>query len=242
MTSFVYHVIASTLRWIAALSVVGAMLASLSCGGGGLQLTRIAVLPQNITVAGTPTIIYTAIGHYKNSQTTQDITGQVVWKTSAPSIADFSDPTHPNYLIPTGSGCGANIGVTASVYQNSQNPSSGPAVVGPATINIQCGTGSGIDFGLSSNPTSVTASAGSQATYTISVLIKSGNPTVDLQVTSGLPAGATASFNPPSVTGTSFSTLTISIAAGTAPTTYHPKVTGTDASGSLSLTVNLTVT
>jgi hypothetical protein len=226
------------IRWIAALVMLGVGL-SLSCGHDP-QLIRIAVSPQNITVAGTPAIIYTAVGYYKGSQTTKDLTSQVTWKASTPSIAAFSDTTHPNYLIPTGTGCGANLGVTAAIYKNPTNPTSGQAVLGSATVNVECGTP--VDFSLSANPTTVTVSAGNTASYTISVLVKSGSPTVNLQVTSGLPPGVSASFNPPSVTGTSFSTLTITIGPGIAPGTYHPKITGNDESGSLGLPLTLTVT
>jgi len=41
------------------------------------------------------------------------------------------------------------------------------------------------------------------------------------------------------VTGTAFSTLTISTAPGTAAGTYHPKFTGTDGSGALTLVLTL---
>lgn len=228
-------------RRIAALVIVCAVITFPSCGGGGNPaLMRITVLPPTITVAGTPTIIYTAIGHYQNSQTTQDITTQVSWQTSTPSIVAFSDSTHPNYLIPTGTGCGSNIGVTASVPQNPSDPSSGQIVIGTASVSVECGTGGGVDFGLSSNPTSITASPGSQAIYNVSVLVKSGSPTVDLQA-AGLPPGSIAAFNPSSVTGSSFSTLTITVGAGAAAGTYHPRITGTDASGSLNLSVTLIV-
>lgn len=166
---------------------------------------------------------------------------QVVWQSSVPSIADFSDPTHPNYLTPSGTGCGTNVGIKAVVYKDPKDPSS-PAIFGSANVNVQCATGSGLDFGLSAAPTSVTVSAVSTATYTINVVVNSGSPTVDLQFVGGLPsAGSTASLNPSSVTGTAFSTLTISTAPGTAPGTYHPKITGTDGSGALTLVLTLIV-
>ena len=114
-------------------------------------------------------------------------------------------------------------------------------MIGTATVSVQCGTGGGVDFGLSSNPTSLTASAGSQAIYNINVLVKSGGPTGDLQVAGGLPAGSTAAFNPASVTGSSFSTLTITVGPGATSGTYHPRIIGTDASGSLNMPVTLIV-
>src|SRR5262245_66623420 len=119
MASFLFRITTLLLRGIAALGVVGATWLSLSCGGGGkLQLARISIVPQNVTVAGTPTIIYTAVGHYSQSTQTKDITSQVQWQTSAPSIVAFSDPTHPNYLLPTGTGCGSNLAILAIVYKD----------------------------------------------------------------------------------------------------------------------------
>jgi uncharacterized repeat protein (TIGR01451 family) len=159
----------------------------------------------------------------------------------APFRAGRPSTTHPNYLLPTGTGCGSNLGVTASVYKDKNNTSSGEAIVGTATVNVQCGTGSGTDFGLSSDPTSVTTSAGSTATYTINVIANSGNPTVGLRVTSGLPAGTAAHFNPASVTAVGASTLTITTSASTATGTYHPRITGSDDGGTLNLGTTLNI-
>ena len=58
---------------------------------------------------------------------------------------------------------------------------------------------------------------------------------------SGLPSGATASFNPTSVTSGGSSTLTISTTSGTAAGTYTVTVTGAATSGSHSATYTLTV-
>jgi len=226
-------------RGLGALLALGTAVVSLSCGDQ--QLLRIQVLPANIIVAGTPTIIYQAIGHYSKTMTTQDLTNQVAWSTSTPTIVAFSDPTHPNYLIPTGSGCGANISVTASMFKNPKDPQSGTSVVGPATVNVQCGTPTGgVDFGLTSNPTTVTASPGSTAIFSILVVVKTGNPAIELAV-SNLPAGATALFTPPTVVGTTTSNLAITTLATTPANTYHMKVTGTDASGSLNLNLSMVV-
>lgn len=243
MTSFLSCMTSFLLRGITGVVVVSATLISVSCGGASdPKLTNIAIQPQNVTVAGTPTIVYTALGRYANTQGVKDITTKVVWKTSAPSLIAFSDPIHPNYLLPSGSGCGTNLGVTAVVYTDPKNPSSGQAVVGNATLNIECETESGADFSLSSIPTGINGSPGSTATYTIDVSSDIGNSNVALQVSGGLPAGATANFNPSSVTGTGSSTLTVSTSASTAVALYHLRITGTDASGSLTLGVNLNVT
>jgi hypothetical protein len=243
MTSFLVWIRTFLFHNIVVLIIVGVTLISWSCGGGtSPQLTTIAIQPQNVTVAGTPTIVYTALGRYANTPGMKDITAKVQWKTSAPSIVAFSDSAHPNYLLPSGSGCGTNLGVMAVVYTNPDNPSSGQAVVGNATMNVECVTGAGTDFSLSSIPTVVSGSAGSTVTYAINVTANSGTPTVALQITGALPAGTTTNFNPVSVIGTGSSTLTVSTSGTTAVGLYHLRITGTDASGSLTLGVNLNIT
>src|SRR2546426_1975173 len=59
---------------------------------------------------------------------------------------------------------------------------------------------------------------------------------------SGLPAGATASFNPSTVTAGGSSTLTISLVSSTLVGSYALTVTGTGASATHSTSVSLTVT
>ena len=66
------------------------------------------------------------------------------------------------------------------------------------------------------------------------------NSSVNLSV-SGLPAGATASFNPASVTPAGSSTLTITTAGGAVPGTYTLTITGVSGSLSHSATVSLTI-
>lgn len=245
MTSFLGQVTNSLFRRIAVLVILAATLICLSCGDDEIspKLTSIGIVPQNVTVAGTPTIVYTAIGHYGNKGGTKDISTQVQWQSTAPSIVAFSDPSHPNYLLPTGSGCGTNLGIVAAIYSNPSNPSSGTAVVGNAGISVECGTSGGADFSLSSIPTSVSATAGSIATYTINVAANPGkSPIIALQVTGGLPAGATANFSPRTITGSGTSTLTITTSASTNVNLYHLRISGADLSGSLVLDVDLNIT
>ena len=233
------------LRMTGALAMSSALLAALCCGGGPpAKLVSIQVLPGTITVAGTPTIIYTALGHYNTPNQppqTKDISTQVLWKTNTPAIIDFIDPAHPNYLQPSGSGCGTNLGVTASVYSNPTDPSSGTVVVGTAKVNVQCGNGSGADFSLVAAPLTTTVGQGNTATYTITVKPVSGAPTVNLQITGGVPAGASASLNPASITAPGISTLTVTTTAGTPNGHYPILITGSDNSSSLTVSIVLVV-
>jgi hypothetical protein len=97
------------------------------------------------------------------------------------------------------------------------------------------------DFAISADPASVTVPDGSSGTSTISTQVTSGSAeSIDLGLT-GLPAGATASFSPATISGGDSSTLTIS--AGTAdPGDYTLTVTGTAPSATHSTSIDLTVT
>jgi len=97
------------------------------------------------------------------------------------------------------------------------------------------------NFWLTATPNSGSASAG----VAFSNVIKldtfggySGTTTLSL---SGLPAGATASFNPPSITGAGFTTLTVTVATNTLPVTTNLTIIGTGGGATNLVTVALTV-
>jgi hypothetical protein len=96
------------------------------------------------------------------------------------------------------------------------------------------------DFSISASPSTVTVTRGNSGTSTISTAVTSGSAqTVSLSA-SGVPSGATATFNPTSVTAGGSSTLTLS--SGTAAAgTYTITVTGTGTSATHSTTVTFVV-
>jgi hypothetical protein len=95
------------------------------------------------------------------------------------------------------------------------------------------------DFALSATPGSQTMARGDTGSYNVNVTPSSGFGGSVSFSASGLPSGATASFNPTSVTGSGSSTLTV-IAGSTTPIgTYPLAITGT--SGSLSHSVMVTL-
>ncbi len=98
------------------------------------------------------------------------------------------------------------------------------------------------DFTLSAETPSVSVNRGSSISLNVDVTSLSGSSNVALSVSSGLPAGATASFSPPSVTGSGSSVLTISTASSTATGTYNLLVRGTSSSDTRTASVALTVT
>jgi hypothetical protein len=98
------------------------------------------------------------------------------------------------------------------------------------------------DFSISVSPTSGSVVQGNSTTTTVSTAVTSGSAqTVSLSA-SGLPSGATATFNPTSVTAGNSSTLTISTASTTPTGTSTITITGTGTSATHSTTYSLTVT
>ncbi|GAA2718296.1 M4 family metallopeptidase [Micromonospora olivasterospora] len=99
----------------------------------------------------------------------------------------------------------------------------------------------GNDFSVTLSPTSGSVNPGSAVSTTVSTATTSGSAQTVTFSASGLPAGASASFSPASVTSGGSSTLTISTSASTAPGTYTVTVTGAATSGNRTATYSLTV-
>jgi hypothetical protein len=98
------------------------------------------------------------------------------------------------------------------------------------------------DFSMSATPSSLSLAPGASGSSTIGTAVTSGSAqSVSLSV-SGLPSGATASFNPTSVTAGGSSTMTITAGATTSAGTYTVTVTGTGSSATHTTTISLTVT
>jgi len=99
----------------------------------------------------------------------------------------------------------------------------------------------GPDFSTSASPSSQTVVAGGNTPYTVNVGALNGfNGPVNFSA-SGLPSGASASFNPASVTGSGSSTMTVATSTSTPAGTYTITITGTSGSVTHSTTVSLTV-
>ena len=134
--------------------------------------------------------------------------------------------------------------------QNSVTPLSGTTVTLNATAptadkydftiaEILPAAGSSPDFVLSSNPSSQTAQAGASVQFTATIApVGAFTGTVTLSV-SGMPVGATGTFNPPTVSGSGSSTLSISTLTSTPAGSYPLTITAT--SGSLIHVTNATL-
>ncbi len=97
------------------------------------------------------------------------------------------------------------------------------------------------DFTIGTSPSSGSTNPGSSVTTTVNTSVRSGSAETVTLTASGLPAGATASFSPSSVTAGSSSTLTISTGASTPPGIYSVTVTGAAPSATHTATYTLTV-
>lgn len=135
-------------RWlsIAVLLTAAAVLLNLSSCARSQKLEAITVNPQGSTitlgaVGEQVSVQFTALGTYIHPPETRDITSKAVWTTDAPGILSL-DSAHPGLVTTTGTGCGTNLGVTASVYSDPANPSAGSVIVGSSTISVSFGTGS----------------------------------------------------------------------------------------------------
>jgi hypothetical protein len=97
------------------------------------------------------------------------------------------------------------------------------------------------DFSIAASPGSQTVGQTRSTSYTATVTPLLGfNGSVTFNVT-GLPAGATASFNPPSVSGGSSTTMTLIAGAATPTGTYNVTITGSSGSLTHSTSVTLVV-
>jgi Stage II sporulation protein len=98
------------------------------------------------------------------------------------------------------------------------------------------------DFSVSASPSSQSVIPGASTTYTVTVTASGGfNGTVALSA-SGLPADATASFNPASVVGSGSSTMTVTTSASTPAGSSTVTITGTSGALMHTTTVSLVVT
>jgi subtilisin family serine protease len=97
------------------------------------------------------------------------------------------------------------------------------------------------DFSLSASPASQTVTPGGSTAYTATVTPSGGFSGTVTFSASGLPAGAVASFNPASVTGSGFSTMTVTTSGTTPAGSYTLTITGTSGSLVHSTTVTLVV-
>jgi hypothetical protein len=139
--------------------------------------------------------------------------------------------TPGNVIYNTPGTFAATLTVTDNAGLTDPNPPSRKITVIPAP-----------DFGISATPSSRSVIQGSGTNYTVTITPSNGfSGTVSFSV-SGLPSGASASFTPSTISGQGTSTLNVATSSSTPAGSYALKITGSTASLSHRVTVNLTVT
>jgi hypothetical protein len=104
------------------------------------------------------------------------------------------------------------------------------------------GTNAAPDFSLGMSPSAQSVAQGGNTTYTATVTANGGFTGNVALNASGLPPGATASFNPPSITNAGSSVMTITVGSGVAAGTYPLTVTATSGAITHTASVSLIVT
>jgi hypothetical protein len=102
-----------------------------------------------------------------------------------------------------------------------------------------CGAPPAPDFTLAASPNSQTVLPGQSTSYTVTVTPSGGFTGTITFSASGLPSGASASFNPASVTGSGTSTMSVVTTASTPAGSYPLTITGT--SGALVHSTSVTL-
>jgi subtilase family serine protease len=170
-------------------------------------------------------------------------TGSVTLSASGlPSGANATFGTNP---ISGGSG-NSTVNVTTNTstptgtYTLTITGTSG-SLTHSTTVTLVVNSGSSQSFSISASPATQTVTRGSNTAYTVTVTAINGfNGQVTFRVR-GLPANASASFNPGSVTGHGTSTLTISTNSSTSTGTFSLRIRGTSGGVTHSTTVQLIV-
>jgi subtilisin family serine protease len=210
-----------------------------------------ARVPNAITVGATQ--INDAAASFSNFGTCVDILGPGVSITSSWATSD----TATNTISGTSMATPHVAGTAAMVLSNNpgwSNQQVRDYLVNNSTPDVVTNPGTGTpnrllfvneappasNFAVSVSPTSGGVVIGGSATATVGTSNTGPTQSVSLAA-SGLPAGATASFAPATVTSGGSSTLTIATSASTPPGTYPVTVTGTGTSGNRSATYTLTV-
>jgi len=214
------------------LAQLKARLGSAAVENIGYQLFGISASPgsQTVTAAGNATFTV-SVSDTNNLQTRVTLGASGL---PAGATAGFS----PSTVIGSGTS-------TLTVSTSASTPAGSYTI----TVNGTCGNVTHTatvtlvvnNFSLSATPSAQTVTAGNGTSCTATVSAQNGfNGTVSFTV-SGLPAGATAGFNPTSVTGSGSSTLSVSTTTGTAGGTYPLTITGTSGSLVQTTAVSLTI-
>jgi hypothetical protein len=212
-----------------------------------ISLTVTAPVVNDFSISANPASLSVTAGGSGNSTIATAIT------SGSSQTVSFSASGLPAGATaafnPTSVSSGGSSTVTITTTSSTPSGTSTVTVTGTGTANTHSTSISLTvtapvvnDFSISANPTNVSVTAGGSGTSTITTAITRGSAVSVSLSASGLPAGATAAFNPASVSSGGSSTLTITTTSATPSGTSTVTVTGTSSTNSHSTLISLTVT
>lgn len=240
----------------------GATWRDITAGLPSRFITRVTVDPTDANLA------YVAVSGYRNGSSLAHVfrtgDGGTTWQDISGNLPDAPvndvvlDPQNRSVLY-----AGSDVGAFVSTNGTNWSPlgtdlpqvpvtdiatsvSSGQTVLTAATYGlgiyqIRPSSAPGNDFSLAVNPTSGTVAPGGTATATVTTSVVSGTAETVALSAAGLPSGATATFNPTSVTAGGSAQVTITTSGTTPAGTYPITLAGTAASATRSSTFTLAV-
>jgi uncharacterized membrane protein len=202
-----------------------------------------AIYAPRPSISGSPNSISYGSSFTVQTPDAANISSVALVRNGSPTHAFDMDQRYVGLPFTTGSGA---LTVTAPANGNIAPPgyymlflvdSSGvPSVARFVQVVAQP------DFSVSATPSSQSVTQGATTSYTVNVASSGGFAgTVGLSV-SGLPQGATATFNPTSITNSGSSTLSVNTLGSTPVGSYPLTITATSGSLTHTATVTLVVT
>ncbi len=220
--------------------------------GGGIQHSTIVSLTvpsvADFAISASPSSLTIAQGNHGTSTITTTVSGGFNHSISLSASGLPSGTTvnfNPNTISAPGAG---HSTLTINVGSNTPTGTYPITVTGNGgtiqhTTMIMLTVASPPNFTISASPSSLSILQGHQGMSTITTTGLSGfNSSIGLSI-SGLPGGASASFNPSTIPapGNGTSTLTITAASNTPAGTYTLTVKGTGGTINKTTTISLTV-
>jgi hypothetical protein len=225
-------------------------------GGGvtstaGASLTIASSGVPSFSLSDNPTAVTVAAGGSGQSTVTAAISGGF---NAAISLSASGLPTgvtasfNPTSIAAPGSGSStltlsAASGAAAGSYTITISGTGG-GLTETTSVSLTVTASSNPAFSLAVSPASVSVAQGGTGTATATTTVSGGFDAAISLSASGLPAGATASFNPSSIAapGAGTAAMTISVGASTAVGVYTVTVTATGGGLTNTATVSLSVT
>ena len=189
------------------------------------------------SAAATPTFSPVA-GPYTSTQTVS-----ILDSTPSASIFYTLDGTQPGTAVggstlQYSSSSPITVASTKTIKALATASGFTPSATAAATYTITTGPA---DFALTATPGTQSVTQGSNTAYTATVTPSNGFTGAVGLSASGLPTGASATFNPTSITTTGSSTMTVATSASTPVGTYTVTITGTGTSLTHTTPVTLVV-